>query len=89
MKKPKRLTIRKMKEILRLHFGLNLTQAQTAKSLNISAGAVSKYVNQAKAMQISWPLPDDMTDQKLADCFLDSSSKCDRIQFHIKNLIRA
>jgi len=40
MKKPKGLTIRKMKEILRLHFGLNLTQAQTAKSLNISAGAV-------------------------------------------------
>ena len=62
MKKPKGLTIRKMKEILRLHFGLNLTQSQTAKSLNISAGVVSKYVNQAKAMQISWPLPDDMTE---------------------------
>ena len=81
MKKPKGLTIRKMKEILRLHFGLNLTQAQTAKSLNISAGVVSKYVNQAKAMQINWPLPDDMTEQKLADCFKIGQDKAETIDF--------
>ena len=81
MKKPKGLTIRKMKEILRLHFDLNLTQAQTAKSLNISAGVVSKYVNQAKAMQISWPLPNDMTEQKLADCFKIGQDKAETIDF--------
>ncbi len=53
MKKLKGLTIRKMKEILRLHFGLNLTQAQTAKSLNISKGVVCKYVNKAKDLGIN------------------------------------
>lgn len=81
MKKPTGLTIRKMKEILRLHFELKLTQAQTAKSLNISKGVVCKYVNRAKALGINWPLPDGMTDQKLANCFKISQDNLETIDF--------
>lgn len=81
MKKPKGLKIRKMKEILRLHFGLNLTQSQTAKSLNISKGVVCKYVNKAKSLNISWPLPEGMTDQQLLDCFKVTQNRQEEIDF--------
>ena len=55
------VTIRKMKEILRLYFDAKLSMHQIAKSLNISSGVVHKYIKQAKALNIKWPLPDSIT----------------------------
>ena len=58
------VTIRKMKEILRLYFDAKLSMHQIAKSLSISSGVVHKYIKQAKALNIKWPLPDSITNDE-------------------------
>ena len=60
----KGVTIRKMKEILRLYFDAKLSMHQIAKSLSISSGVVHKYIKQAKALNIKWPLPDSITNDE-------------------------
>jgi len=53
----KGVSMRKLKELLRLHFDLKLSQRQIAKTLNLSTGAVNKYVKCAIAAGINWPPP--------------------------------
>ena len=63
--------MRKLKEILRLKYELNLPHRQIAKSLAISPGTVSVYVNRAILMGLDgWPLPDDWDDIRLHREFL-------------------
>lgn len=50
------VSTRKMKEILRLYFSLNLSIHQVAKSLNLSSGVVHKYITRAKEHGLGWPL---------------------------------
>ncbi len=61
----RRLSMRKISEVLRLKFDLCLTHREIAKGIGISAGTVSEYVSLAKAAGITWPLPVDMTEEKL------------------------
>lgn len=61
----KRISMRKIKEVLRLKYDLKLKHRQIAKSLNISAGAVSYLVNDAKAKGLTWPLPIGLSDGEL------------------------
>ncbi len=62
----KRVTMQKIKDILRLTFEANLSIRKIAHCLNLSVGAASKYLSRAKAIGLGWPLPDDMTDTELA-----------------------
>lgn len=61
----KRISMRKIKEILRLKYEAQLTHRQIAKSLNISPGTVSTIVCDARACELSWPLPDNLGDKEL------------------------
>nr|VFJ88165.1 MAG: Sigma-70, region 4 [Candidatus Kentron sp. LFY] len=56
----KRIPMRKIKEVLRLHFESGLGHRKIAQVLNISKGAVGNYLGLAKAKGISWPLPEGM-----------------------------
>ena len=58
------VTIRKMKEILRLYFDAKLSMHKIAKSLSVSSSVVHKYIKQAKALGIEWPLPDRITNDE-------------------------
>ena len=62
----KKVTMQKIKDILRLKYGANLSIRQISRSLNISTGVISKYISRADAAELSWPLPDAMTDLELA-----------------------
>jgi predicted transcriptional regulator len=55
----KGVSMRKIKEILRLHFELGLKQRQIADSLNISVGAVNKYIREFTNSGLTWPVNDD------------------------------
>ena len=67
------ISMRKLKEILRLKYQEKLPHRQIALSLNISAGTVSTYAKRAKLMGIeSWPLPDKWDDSKLYKQFLQT-----------------
>ena len=57
--------MRKLKEILRLRYEAQLSQRPIARSLNLSLGAISKYLQRAEAAGLGWPLPEGMSDSKL------------------------
>ena len=57
--------MRKIKEVLRLRFGLGLHQNQIARSCSIGQATVHRYLEKAAAAKLGWPLPDDFTEQQL------------------------
>jgi len=60
-----RLTVRKTKEILRLHFGMKLSIRNVSRSCNVSRSAVSDYIRRAEITGIGWPLPEGLDDTAL------------------------
>ena len=60
-----RVSMRHIREVLRLRFASELPQRGIAKSLGLSPGAVSGYLSRARAAGVSWPLPADLDDEQL------------------------
>lgn len=60
-----RLSMRKIKETLRLTYQCGLSRRQVAHSFNISRSTVADYLYRAERAGIGWPLPEDLTDQEL------------------------
>ncbi|MGE8453270.1 MAG: IS21 family transposase [Pseudomonadales bacterium] len=60
-----RLSMRRIRELLRLKYESGLSSRMIATSLGISKGAVGVYLNRAKVAQLAWPLPDEMSDTAL------------------------
>lgn len=61
----RRLSMRKIKEVLRLRYQESLTHRQIATSLNISASTVHDYVGLAKIHGLSWSSMDGMSEEAL------------------------
>jgi transposase len=57
--------MRKIKEVLRLRFGLGLHQDQIARSCSIGQATVHRYLEKAAAAKLVWPLPDELDEQGL------------------------
>jgi len=57
--------MRKIKEILRLHFEQKLGQRQIARSANISQSTVHEYLMRMKAAQLQWPLGEEWDEDRL------------------------
>jgi transposase len=60
-----RLSMRKIREVLRLKFEQGLTNRQIALSCNISRPCVAQYLTKAAAAGICWPLPEVLDDRAL------------------------
>ena len=60
-----RLSMRKIKEALRLSAQCGLSRRQVAHSLKISRATVANYLKRAQKAGISWPGCEDLTDQEL------------------------
>jgi transposase len=58
-----KLSVRYIKEILRLRFEAKLSQRDISRSIRVSVGSVNQYLARAAKAGIDWPLPEDM-DQK-------------------------
>jgi transposase len=59
------ISMRKLKDILRLKYEAGLSQRQIAGALRLSLGVVNKYLHAAQAAGITWPLPDDLSEAQL------------------------
>lgn len=57
--------MRKIKEVLRLRYELNLDQRQIARSCSISVSTVHEYLKRAESAKLQWPLPDGWNDTHL------------------------
>ena len=55
-RKRKGLSMRKVREILRLHFDAGLSTRQMARSCNIGRSTVGEYVQRARHAGLGWPL---------------------------------
>jgi transposase len=60
-----RLSMRKIKEVLRLCWASGLSKRKTARSCGISRPAVDEYLRRAEEAGLSWPLPADLDDGAL------------------------
>ena len=58
----RRLSMRKIKEVLRLKWEKGLSAHQIAESCDISRSTVKDYLDKAQTRGITWPLPDDLDD---------------------------
>src|SRR3981189_3197175 len=60
-----RVSMRQIREVLRLRFANKLPQRAIAKSLGVDQGRGSGYLSRARAAGVSWPLPADLDDEQL------------------------
>jgi transposase len=61
----KRLSMRKTSEVLRLKHEVGLTNRQIARSLGLTHPTVSKYLDHAQQAGLTWPLPEDLDEERL------------------------
>lgn len=62
----KRLSMRKIKDILRLRHEAGLSYRGIAQALNIGYGTVVDYLNRAEQAGLGWPVPEELAERDLA-----------------------
>jgi transposase len=60
-----RLSMRKIREVLRLRWGQGLSKRKTAHSCGVSRPTVDEYLRRAEEAGLSWPLPAALNDGEL------------------------
>ncbi len=60
-----RLTMRKIQEVLRLKWACGLSNRTIARSCSISHSTVKEYLERAQSAGLSWPLPEQLTEEEL------------------------
>src|SRR5258707_2024818 len=60
-----RMSMRKIREVLRLTHELRLTVRQVREATGVGKTAVSEYVSRAKVVGITWPIPPEISDAAL------------------------
>ena len=64
-----RIHMRQIREVLRFHFESGRSIRQINASTKTSVGAIQKLLKQARELNLSWPLPGDLDDVRLAALF--------------------
>lgn len=65
----KRITMRQLRELLRLRYEAKLSIRQINASTKISVGKIQSVLKQAQELKLHWPLPEAMDDRELAAKF--------------------
>ena len=60
-----RLSMRRIKQLLAMHFGAGASTRAIGRELGIAPSTVREYLGRAAAAGISWPLAADVTDESL------------------------
>ena len=60
-----RISMRNVREILRLHFEFGLGKRPIGRCCNLAHSTVGDYLKKAKEAGLSWPLPEDLDDVAL------------------------
>jgi transposase len=71
----RRLSMRKIKEVLRLKWDRKLSNRQIAKSCSISHSTVADYLLRAKLASLSWPLDPERDDTALENLLFPVSQE--------------
>ena len=68
-----RLSMRKIREILRICWGGGLSARQAATSCGVGRTTIKEYLDRAERAGLSWPLPEDLDDAALENRLFPSS----------------
>lgn len=60
-----RLSMRKVREVLRLKFNCNLSGHQIAQSCQICRSTVADYLCRFEKAGLNWPLPEELSEEDL------------------------
>ena len=59
------ISMRMVREIIRLHFGLGLGKRQISRACGVAPSTVVDYIQRAEGAGLFWPLPEDLDDAAL------------------------
>jgi hypothetical protein len=62
-----RLSMRRIRQILQLHFGAQASARTIARELGVARSTVQGYLARASSADLGWPLPADLTDPMLEE----------------------
>ncbi len=62
-----RLSMRKIREILRLKFECELSDRKIAESCSVARSTVANYLSMAKSAGLKWPIPEDLSDTDISN----------------------
>jgi transposase len=83
----KRLTMRNIREILRLHFEAKLSLRKISICTKASVGGVQKLLAKVKQCELVWPLADDMDDVQLAKLLYPKSDPTPSRRFELPDWV--
>ena len=66
----RRLPMRQIKEVLRLHHEAHLSEREIASVCKIGRGSVQRYLERAAAANLKWPLPEQLEDEAQLETLL-------------------
>ena len=64
--------MRKIRDVLRLRLSIR----EISRSTKISVGGIQTLLAKATALELGWPLPDDLDDNRLANLFYPAADTC-------------
>src|SRR5581483_6406614 len=67
--------MRRIKEVLRLRFGLGWHQDQIARSCGIAQATVHRYLERARAACLGWPVPEGCDDERIATASFERTAR--------------
>ena len=68
--------MRKMREVLRLHYSAGLSIRAIARTLKASPSTVREYILRAQEQGLAWPLPESLDDAQLERRRLPGGRRC-------------
>ena len=71
----RRLSMRKINEVLRLKLEKGFSARQIAKSCDISRSTVKDYLDRAQLNGLTWPLPDNLDDTAVGHLLFPSATQ--------------
>jgi hypothetical protein len=77
-----RLSMRKVRELLRLKFDQRLSNRKIAAALSMSRSAVGECLHRAATAAVTWPLPDWLDDAQLERRLYPVKAKAVEIPWH-------
>ena len=80
----KRMKMKKVREIFRLHFDCKLSNQQIADAIRKSKGSVFNCLSRFREAGLEWPLPEQMSDSMLEKSLYPERSlkKTEVVFFH-------
>ena len=60
-----RLSMRRIRQVLQLHFGVHASARVIAREVGVGRTTVQDYLTRANAADLGWPLPPELTDEAL------------------------